>query len=113
MDCIFCKIAQNQIEVNPLYEDEDLIAFYDLHPQAPIHFLVVPKTHIATINHLESGDEHLIGKMVLTAKTLAKQLDLAQDGYRLIFNVNEHGGQTVYHIHLHVIGGRKMHWPPG
>ena len=113
MDCLFCKIAQNQIPARLLFEDPELLAFDDINPQAPNHVLIIPKKHISTINDADSQDEQLLGRMVLAAKNLAKQLNMSDEGYRLVFNVNQGGGQAVYHIHLHLLGGRQMTWPPG
>lgn len=113
MDCIFCKIASKAIPSTLIYEDEQIVAFHDNDPQAPTHILIVPHQHIATINELDKGDSALIGHMILTATKLAKDLSLAEDGYRLVWNCNRQGGQAVFHIHLHLLGGRSMHWPPG
>lgn len=113
MDCIFCKIANKEIPSTLLYEDEQIVAFNDNAPQAPTHVLIVPHHHIETINDLGKQDSALIGHMILTATQLTKDLSLAEDGYRLVWNCNRQGGQAVYHIHLHLLGGRNMHWPPG
>lgn len=113
MDCIFCKIVAKEIPSNIAYEDEHLLAFHDISPQAPTHILIIPKRHIATLNDLGSSDGELISHMVLTATQLADKQGLANDGYRLTWNCNEQGGQEVFHIHLHLMGGRAMHWPPG
>ena len=112
MDCLFCKIAQGEIPANIVLENETLVAFRDIRPQAPSHLLIIPRKHIATIDETSNDDQTLLGQMILTAKTLAHEEGLHQ-GYRLVFNVNAAGGQEVYHIHLHVIGGRQMSWPPG
>jgi len=112
-DCLFCKIAQKQIPANIIYDDDDLVAFRDIHPQAPVHMLVIPKQHISTANDLTVVHEALLGRMVLTAQRLAQAEGIAESGYRLVMNCNSDGGQTVYHIHLHVLGGRGMRWPPG
>ncbi len=112
MDCLFCKIAQGEIPADIVFENETLVAFRDIRPQAPSHVLVIPRKHIATIDETSNDDQQLLGQMILTAKTLAHEEGL-QQGYRLVFNVNGAGGQEVYHIHLHVIGGRQMTWPPG
>lgn len=112
-DCLFCKIAGHEIDSDIVYEDESLMAFHDIHPKAPIHILIIPKKHIATLNDLTEEDTLLAGSMIQTAKKLASQLEIAENGYRLLFNVNSYGGQLVYHIHLHLLGGRPMHWPPG
>ena len=113
MDCIFCKIVTQEIPATIIYEDNLVMAFDDLHPQAPVHKLIIPKAHIATVNDLDEGHQLLIGHMVLTAQTLAKELNIAEDGYRLVLNCNPQGGQEVYHIHAHLLGGRTMTWPPG
>lgn len=112
MDCIFCKIAQGKMG-ELIYQDEQVVAFNDIMPQAPHHVLVVPKKHIATINDATAQDENLLGHMIFVAQEIAKKRGLSQDGYRLVFNCNQHGGQAVYHIHLHLLAGRQMHWPPG
>ncbi len=112
-DELFLKIIQREIPADILFEDERVIAFKDIAPQAPVHFLVVPKKRIETINVLEPDDASLVGHMVLTAREIANAQGIAESGYRLVFNCNPDGGQTVYHIHLHVLGGRGMRWPPG
>lgn len=109
--CLFCKIIASEIPVNKIYEDEYVFAFHDIGKQAPHHFLVIPKKHIATLN--DADDATLLGKLTLTASKIAKDLGFAQDGYRVVMNCNKHGGQTVYHIHLHCLGGRNLNWPPG
>jgi histidine triad (HIT) family protein len=113
MSCLFCKIASKEIPANFAYEDSEIFAIHDLRPQAPTHMLIIPKEHIATINETDSKDEQLLGRMVLTGKKMAKAENLSEGGYRLVFNVNSGGGQQVYHIHLHLLGGRQMTWPPG
>lgn len=113
MSCLFCKIAAGEIPAHIVFENDEVLAFRDIHPQASTHVLVIPKRHIETLNHAEASDAHLLGEMILTAKAIAKKEGLDEAGYRLVINVNQHGGQTVYHIHLHVIGGRQMTWPPG
>jgi histidine triad (HIT) family protein len=113
MECLFCKIAKGEIPATVVFDDPEIMAFKDIRPQAPHHLLIIPKQHIATINDTDSKDEQLLGRMLLTAKKLAKTLQLSDDGYRLVFNVNSGGGQEVYHIHLHLLGGRQMTWPPG
>ena len=113
MDCLFCKIAQGEIPATIVFENNELVAFRDIRPQAPTHLLLIPKKHIATINDTKEEDETLLGKMILTAKKLAKDEGLSDPGYRLVFNINSGGGQEVYHIHLHLLGGRQMTWPPG
>ena len=113
MSSLFTKIINREIEADIVYEDNEIIAFNDINPQAPIHILIVPKKEIRTLNDLEEGDQEIIGKIFLTAKKLAKKLNIDKTGYRTIFNCNEHGGQTVFHIHLHLLGGRQLLWPPG
>jgi len=113
MDCLFCKIAQQQIPANIIYQDEQIVAFRDISPQAPVHALVIPRRHITTLNDLQPADADLLGQMILTAQRIAAQDNIAESGFRLAMNCNRDGGQTVYHIHLHVLGGRAMHWPPG
>ncbi len=112
-DCIFCKMAQGEIKPDIIYEDEDVLAFRDMNPQAPTHFLVIPRQHIATTNDLEAGDAELVGKLYLAARQVAADEGVAERGYRMVMNCNPEAGQSVYHIHLHVLGGRPMNWPPG
>lgn len=113
MNCLFCKIAQGAIPASVVFEDDEIMAFRDLNPQAPKHLLIIPKQHIATLN--DASDEHqaLLGKMILGAKKIAQTEGISDAGYRLVFNINPDGGQTVFHIHLHLLGGRHMTWPPG
>ena len=113
MDCLFCKIAHGEIPASIVFESTEIMAFGDINPQAPTHLLVIPKTHISTLNDTDTEHEYLLGKMVLSATNLAKSLGFDETGYRLVFNVNSDGGQTVHHIHLHILAGRKMTWPPG
>jgi histidine triad (HIT) family protein len=113
MDCLFCKVAEGAIPATLVFKDEELIAFRDIHPQAPTHMLIIPKQHIPTLNEAQDEDQILLGKMILRAKKLAQTEGLSENGYRLVFNTNSNGGQTVYHIHLHLLGGRQMTWPPG
>jgi histidine triad (HIT) family protein len=110
-DCIFCKIAKHQIPVDPLYEDDEFIAFRDLNPQAPVHALLIPKQHFDTI--MDVNDPGLLGRALLGVKETAKRLNLQDSGFRTIVNSREDGGQTVYHLHFHILGGRFMSWPPG
>lgn len=112
MDCLFCKIIEGEIPSKLIYEDDQVYAFHDIDPKAPVHFLVVPKQHIATLNDLKPADEQLIGHIVFTAQRLAKELG-CDEGFRVVMNCNEQGGQTVYHIHMHVLGQRHLDWPPG
>lgn len=113
MTCFFCKIAEGEVPADIIFQNDEVIAFRDINPQAPTHVLIIPKRHIATLNDLEEGDENLVGSLFLTAKSLAAELGFAEDGYRTVFNCNAHGGQSVYHIHLHLLGGRQLGWPPG
>jgi histidine triad (HIT) family protein len=112
-DCIFCKIAAGTIPANVVYQNDEVLAFRDLNPQAPTHILVIPKKHIATTNDITTHDAALIGNMYLAAKQIAKDEGIADSGYRTVMNCNRGAGQTVFHIHLHVLGGRPMSWPPG
>ncbi len=113
MDCLFCKIINKEIPANIVYEDDEVLAFDDLSPQAPTHILIVPKKHTATLNDIEEGDLATIGRLQYTAAKLARDHGFADDGYRVIMNCNEKGGQTVYHIHMHLMGGRQFTWPAG
>ncbi len=113
MDCLFCGIIARRIPAKIVFENEVLLAFHDVNPQAPTHILIIPKQHIQNINHATSDDEALLGQLILAAKKIAADEGLTDAGYRLVFNTNEHGGQTVYHIHLHLLGGRQLTWPPG
>ena len=112
-ECIFCKIAEGGIPAEVVYEDDDLVAFRDLNPQAPTHVLVIPRKHIPTTNDLTDEDARLMGKLVLAARDIAQQEGIAEAGYRTVLNCNAAAGQTVFHIHLHLLGGRPMGWPPG
>lgn len=113
MNCLFCQIAARAIPSSVLYEDDEILAFRDIKPQAPTHLLIIPKKHIATIDDVETEDGALLGNMVLCAKGLAARENINESGYRLVFNVKANGGQEVYHIHLHLLAGRRMTWPPG
>jgi histidine triad (HIT) family protein len=112
-DCLFCKIAGGEIPVELVYEDDDVVAFRDINPQAPLHTLVVPRRHIPTLNDLQPEDAELVGCMYLAAQRVAADAGVAEAGYRTVFNCNAQAGQTVFHLHLHVLGGRAMQWPPG
>lgn len=112
-DCLFCKMVSREIQPDIVYEDDDVLAFRDINPQAPVHVLIIPKRHISTLNDLEEGDAELIGRLHLAAKRVADQDGIAEAGYRTVFNCNEAGGQLVFHAHLHLLGGRAMGWPPG
>jgi histidine triad (HIT) family protein len=113
MDCLFCKIAQQQIPAKIIHQDEQIVAFRDISPQAPVHALVIPRRHITTLNDIGPADSGLLGHMIVTAQQIAAQDGIDETGFRLVMNCNRDGGQTVYHIHMHILGGRAMHWPPG
>ena len=110
-ECVFCKIATKQIPTNPIYEDDEFLAFRDLNPQAPVHVLLIPKHHYSTLE--DASDTDFIGRAMQAACRTACILELSQEGYRLVINTRENGGQTVYHLHIHILGGRFMSWPPG
>ena len=113
MSCLFCKIIAGEIPSKKVFEDDELFAFDDINPQAPMHVLVIPRRHIATLNDLASSDDALVGSMQRRAAAIAKDRGYDRSGYRTVFNTNGQAGQTVFHIHLHVLGGRAMSWPPG
>ena len=110
-ECLFCKMVSGEIIPKRVFEDDDVLAFHDIHPQAPVHILIIPKQHIATLN--DAGDVLLLGKLMHTAVHLAKEFNVAQTGYRTVINCHAQGGQTVYHLHIHLLAGREMTWPPG
>jgi histidine triad (HIT) family protein len=110
-ECIFCKMVAGEIQPEVVYEDAHTLAFRDLHPQAPTHLLVIPKVHVATLNDLD--DFSLSGNLLSAVRVVAQQAGLAESGYRTVINCNRDGGQEVYHLHVHVLGGRKLSWPPG
>jgi histidine triad (HIT) family protein len=112
-DCLFCKIVRRDIPGSIVYEDDRVLAFDDINPQAPTHVLLVPKRHIPTLNDLTPDDDGLVGELVRRAVEIAKARGLSAGGFRTVFNTNRDAGQTVFHIHLHLIGGRSMTWPPG
>ena len=112
-DCLFCKIIKREIPGSIVYEDDRVLAFNDINPQAPTHVLIVPKRHIETLNDLQPGDDQIVGELVRRAAAIAKERGHSADGFRTVFNTNRGAGQTVWHIHLHLIGGRTMGWPPG
>lgn len=112
-DCLFCKILAGDIPADIIFESDDAIAFRDINPQAPTHALIIPRKHVATINDLGSGDEALVGNLFLVAKKIAADEGIADAGYRVAMNCNDAAGQTVFHLHLHLLGGRRMGWPPG
>ena len=113
MSCLFCRIIAGEIPGTFLYQDERLVVLQDINPQAPLHALVIPRRHIATLNDLAAEDDGLVGEMVRRAALVAREKGVAEGGYRAVLNCNREAGQTVFHIHLHVIGGRPMGWPPG
>jgi histidine triad (HIT) family protein len=112
-DCLFCKIVEGDVPASIVHRDEHLIAFKDINPQAPLHVLIVPRRHIASLNALGPEDDDLVGEMVRRAGAIARDHGVADTGYRTVFNCNADAGQTVFHIHLHVLGGRGLSWPPG
>jgi len=112
-DCIFCKIASGEIPADLIYEDDLVVGFRDLNPQAPTHVLLIPRKHIATLNDLQPEDEAIVGRLYTAAAKVAAQEGIAEQGYRTLINCNDDGGQTVFHLHLHLLGGRRMSWPPG
>ena len=111
INCLFCKMVAGVIKPDVVFEDDTVLAFRDINPQAPVHILIIPKVHIATLNDLD--ETLLAGQLLQTSVKLAEQEGLSEDGYRTVFNCNKKGGQEVYHLHLHLLGGRQMHWPPG
>jgi len=112
-DCLFCKFVSGEIEPDVVFENDSVLAFRDINPQAPTHVLVVPKEHISTLNDLDSGHRELVGELYLAAKEVARAEGIDERGYRTVMNCNAEAGQTVFHIHLHLLGGRGMSWPPG
>jgi len=112
-DCLFCKIIAREIPATIVYEDDRVLAFNDINPQAPTHVLVVPKRHIESLNELVAGDDAIVGEVVRRGAAIAKERGISAAGFRVVFNTNRDAGQTVFHIHLHLVGGRTMHWPPG
>lgn len=112
MDCIFCKIARNEIPSEKLYENDEIVAFNDLEPQAPVHVLIIPKEHISSANEITAENSDIVGKIFMAAAKIAKEQGL-EKGYRIVNNCGEDGGQTVHHLHFHLLGGRKMQWPAG
>ena len=111
--CIFCKIVKGEVPTQKIYEDTEIIAFKDIQPKAPVHLLIIPRKHIPTLLDLTDQESILMGKLLLVANKLAKENDIDESGYRLVFNCNRDAGQAVYHIHLHLLGGRQLNWPPG
>jgi histidine triad (HIT) family protein len=113
MSCLFCKIVEKKIHSKIVYEDERVLAFEDINPQAPVHILIIPKKHISTSLEINNDDNELVGYMFQAANKIAKEKKIAERGFRLVMNCNPESGQTVFHVHLHLLGGRIMHWPPG
>lgn len=113
MTCLFCQVVNKEIPATVVFEDDELLVFKDINPQAPLHLLIIPKAHIATLNELSGAQQSLLGHMVLTATAIANTHETAKTGYRLVWNCLEDGGQAVYHIHLHLLAGRRLTWPPG
>jgi histidine triad (HIT) family protein len=111
--CLFCKLIAGEIKSNIVYQDDNVFAFRDINPQAPVHILVIPKRHIATLNEVRPEDTELMGQLLVAATRIARDEGVAEEGYRTVINCNRHGGQVVFHIHVHILGGRGMHWPPG
>jgi histidine triad (HIT) family protein len=112
-DCPFCRIGVVEDKSRLLYEDEQILAFKDINPQAPLHILIIPKRHIGTLLDLREGDIELAGRLLLVTNQMAKDMGIDRSGFRIVVNCNHHGGQTIDHLHLHLLGGRKMEWPPG
>jgi histidine triad (HIT) family protein len=113
MSCLFCRIIAGEVPSKRVYEDADLVAFEDIKPEAPLHVLVIPRRHIATLNDMQPGDDALVGAMVRRASLIAKERGYDASGYRTVLNTNSHAGQSVFHIHLHLLAGRRLTWPPG
>jgi histidine triad (HIT) family protein len=111
--CLFCRIASGEITAKKVYEDDDVVAFHDINPQAPTHILIVPRKHIATLDEMSEADTATVGTVLLRAAQIARDLQLTADGYRVVINTGEAAGQTVFHIHFHILGGRNFGWPPG
>jgi histidine triad (HIT) family protein len=112
-DCIFCKIGAGEIPAKVVWQDDAVLAFEDLNPQAPVHILVIPKRHVVSLNGAQNGERPLLGQLLEAATAVAKKKGIAESGYRVVANTGNDGGQTVFHLHLHVLGGRRMTWPPG
>lgn len=112
-ECLFCRMAAGEIKPDTVYEDDEMLAFRDINPQAPLHVLVIPKRHIATSNDLAAEDAGLVGRLVLAARKIAADEGVDEAGYRLVINCNAGAGQSVFHVHVHLLGGRRLGWPPG
>ena len=113
MSCLFCRLIAGEIPASTVYEDAEIVAFNDINPQAPMHVLIVPRKHVATLNDLAADDDQLVGAMVRRAAAIARENGYDASGYRTVFNTNAGAGQSVFHVHLHVLGGRPLAWPPG
>ncbi len=111
--CLFCRIARRELPAKILFEDERVLAFEDMRPQAPVHVLVIPKAHFASLNDAPEGSEALLGELLLAARRAARDTGIAETGYRVVLNTGRDSGQEILHIHFHVLGGRRLHWPPG
>lgn len=111
--CLFCKMVKREIQAKVVFEDDDVLAFHDIHPQAPMHVLVIPKRHVASLAESKPEDEALLGKLMMAARRAAEETGIAQSGFRVVINSGAQAGQSVFHLHLHVLGGRPMAWPPG
>lgn len=112
-DCLFCKIIAGEIPSNKVYSDDDVFAFHDINPAAPTHILLIPKKHLSGVSSADESDQALLGKLLLRANKIATELGLNEDGFRYVINTGRDGGQTVFHLHLHILGGRALSWPPG
>jgi len=112
-ECVFCNIINGTLKGEFVYNSDEIVAFKDINPQAPVHILIVPRKHIATMNDLTEADRALVGNMFIVANRLAKELGIADHGYRVVVNCNRNAGQAIYHLHLHLLGGRRLGWPPG
>ena len=111
--CLFCKIVNKEVPAKILFEDDDVLAFHDINPGAPTHLLVIPKRHVASLNEVGAGEVQLLGKVVAAGRRVAEETGIAEKGYRVVINTGPNAGQTVFHVHMHVIGGRALSWPPG
>ena len=111
--CLFCKIVNKEVPAKILFEDDDVLAFHDINPGAPTHLLVIPKRHVASLNEVGAGEVELLGKVVAAGRRVAEETGIAEKGYRVVINTGPNAGQTVFHVHMHVIGGRALSWPPG
>ena len=112
-DCLFCKINAHEIPADIVYEDDDVVVFHDISPEAPVHVLIVPRKHIENVNDVSAGDQGILGKLFLTARKIAEEMDVRHSGYRLVVNCGRDAGQAVDHLQVHLLGGREMEWPPG